>query len=455
MMSKEPYKDYQDSGIEWIGIIPSHWKVKKISRLFNIIGSGTTPNSNNEKYFDGDIPWLLTGDLNDSYIKNTTKRVSEKAKKEYSALKLYPENSLVMAMYGATIGKLGITTFPLTTNQACCVMGNPNSDTNMKFVYYWLIGNRKNIISMSYGGGQPNISQATIKSMGISVPPIDEQDEIVNFLDEKTGEIQKLINLKKQQIQTLQQYRQSLITETVTKGLNVGVPMSDSGVEWIGEIPEHWELKKLKNMCEVYLSNVDKKSVKGERDVFLCNYVDVYYNDEISDDIEFMSATAKPDQVKKFTLLKDDVLITKDSESPTDIAVPSWVSKGFNNVLCGYHLALLRPSQNINGKYLFFALKSDKVRSQFFPRANGVTRFGLGKDAIKNGYFPVPEINEQLEIANFLTEKNQEISDMITIIKNQIEALGLYRQSLIYEAVTGKIDVQEMEVEACSSHPIS
>jgi len=210
----------------------------------------------------------------------------------------------------------------------------------------------------------------------------------------------------------------------------------DSGIEWIGELPEGWDIKKLKYISNVQLSNVDKKSVDGELPVHLCNYVDVYYNNTISDDLDFMQATAKSEQIKRFKLRKNDVLITKDSESPNDIAIPAWVQKDFEDVLCGYHLAHIRPFGTMNGRYLFYCFDSIRIREQYYTLANGVTRFGLSKDDINSALFYVPKIDEQKQIANFLDQKTAEIDSLIADKEKLIALLEEQRQAIITEAVT-------------------
>lgn len=151
----------------------------------------------------------------------------------------------------------------------------------------------------------------------------------------------------------------------------------DSGVDWLGPIPAHWEMKRLKTIATVDLSNVDKNSVEGEEPVRLCNYVDVYHNERISPAPNFMAATASEAQTRRFGLRSGDVLITKDSESWTDIAVPALVTEDMPGVLCGYHLALIRP-QRCHGAFLARAFAAAGSREQFRVAANGITRFGLG-----------------------------------------------------------------------------
>lgn len=214
----------------------------------------------------------------------------------------------------------------------------------------------------------------------------------------------------------------------------------DSGVEWLGAIPTHWEVKRLKTVAEVQLSNVDKNSVESQEDVRLCNYVDVYYKEKIQADIDFMAATATPAQVRKFSLLAGDVLITKDSETWTDIAVPAVVVEDLPNVLCGYHLAHIRPSENCDGAYLGYLFAADGIRDQYYVAANGITRFGLSGDAIRCGLFPMPHFSEQVAIARFLNRETARIDALVAKKQRLIELLQEKRATLISQAVTKGLD---------------
>jgi len=214
----------------------------------------------------------------------------------------------------------------------------------------------------------------------------------------------------------------------------------DSGVEWLGEIPAHWEVKRLKVLASVQLSNVDKKSVEGQEAVRLCNYTDVYYNEQIAPDMDFMSATATREQVNRFSLRAGDVLITKDSESWTDIAVPAVVSEDMAEVLCGYHLAHIRPANECVGAFLSRAFSAIGPRDQFQVAANGITRFGLGGDAIRTGLFATPSEPEQRAIAAFLDRETARIDALVAKKERLIELLQEKRTALITRAVTKGLD---------------
>lgn len=213
-------------------------------------------------------------------------------------------------------------------------------------------------------------------------------------------------------------------------------------------LPSGWRVLRLKFVASVRLSNVDKKSVEGEEPVRLCNYVDVYKNDFIRADMDFMEATATPAQVKRFSLKRGDVIVTKDSEEWSDIAVPAYVTEDMPGVLCGYHLALLRPRPGlIDGRFLFRALAAEGVADQFRVAANGITRFGLGMDDIAGALLPVPPLHVQVAIADYLDQKSAQIGDVISgfditptggRLAKFVNLLHEYKEALVSSAVLGK-----------------
>lgn len=216
----DPSVPMKDSGVEWLGEIPQHWDVWKVTHGFEKIGSGTTPRSDNPNFYDGDTLWVTTSELRESIIFDTTQKVTEEAVKSHSALKVYAAGSLAIAMYGATIGRLGILGVEATFNQACCVFSEPKVfDT--RFVYYWLWMRRPILISLSSGGGQPNLSQDDLKKLWIPIPELDEQKVIVSFLDKKTDQLDSQKAKIEEVIERLQEYRSAIITNAVTGKIDV------------------------------------------------------------------------------------------------------------------------------------------------------------------------------------------------------------------------------------------
>ena len=181
----------------------------------------------------------------------------------------------------------------------------------------------------------------------------------------------------------------------------------ESGVPWLGKVPAHWEVRRLRTVAEMRASNVDKLTNENECAVSLCNYTDVYNNDRIRAGMDFMKATATADEIERFRLRPGDVLITKDSEAWNDIGVPALVESTKDELISGYHLALLRPeSKQICGAYLHYVLSCAGVADQFRVGAKGVTRFGLSQNAIKSVWLPLAPLPERAAIVRFLDHAN-------------------------------------------------
>lgn len=217
----DPNVKMKPSGIDWLGDIPKYWKLWKLSHAYKMFGSGTTPSSGNDSYFkNGTIPWVNTGDLNDDYLYDCQKYITEEAFQIYSVLKKYPKGTLCMAMYGASIGKISILEFETTTNQACCNFSG-SKVLEDKFTFYWFLANRSHIISLGYGGGQPNISQSLIKALRITTPPISEQVEIIKHIEHEETTIKNTISLIEREIALTQEYKIALIAEAVTGKIDV------------------------------------------------------------------------------------------------------------------------------------------------------------------------------------------------------------------------------------------
>ena len=217
----------------------------------------------------------------------------------------------------------------------------------------------------------------------------------------------------------------------------------DSGVPWLGEVPAHWEVRRLRNVADMRVSNVDKHIKEDEHSVRLCNYVDVYKNDYISEQMDFMQATATTEEIERFRLQRNDVLITKDSEAWDDIGVPALVTEPASDLISGYHLALLRPrSDKVTGAYLLRALQSKDLAYQFHIEAKGVTRYGLSHAGIKSVWLPLPSLPEQTAIVRFLDHADRRISRYIRAKQKLLALLEEQKQALIHQAVTGQIDVR-------------
>jgi type I restriction enzyme, S subunit len=432
----KPYAEYKDSGVEWIGEIPSHWDRSKVSWSFSSIGSGTTPKSDNADYYDdGFIDWVITGDLNDGLLTTTSKKITQKAVDECSALKLFPKGTLLVAMYGATIGKIAIMDFDGYTNQACCAIAD-SQKVLTKTAYYWFLANKQNIINMSYGGGQPNINQDIVKALKIVFPSTDEQQAIADFLDDKTANIDKLIDTKRKQIELLKEQRTAVINQAVTKGLDPNAEMKDSGIEWLGDIPKHWKVKKLK-----YSSSVNDEALAEDTSAeHEFKYVDIGSVDAVEGITkkELMCFGEAPSRARRIVKKGDTIVSTVR----TYLRAIATIDDDEKNLVVSTGFAVVR-SKGIDSKCLSYSLRSPYFVETVVSRSVGVSYPAINASDLGNIKIIVPASSEQQAIADFLNKKTEEIDGTISKAEKQIELLTEYRTALISEAVTGKIDVRE------------
>jgi len=443
----KPYTENKESGIEWLGEVPKQWNIKRLRFLSKI---------NPSKAEVGKLP----GDFKVAFVPMESimeyggiKQEEERLLSDvYNGYSYFREGDVIVAKITpcfengkGTLCENFKNYIGFGTTELHVIRTNDLLDS--KFFFYLSVSMpfRKIGEANMYGAaGQKRVPEEFIKNFRVPYPSMKEQKSIAHFLDRETSRIDKLIEKKQKQIELLQEKRSALISHVVTKGLDPNVKMKDSGIEWLGEVPEHWNVKKLKFIAEVKSSNVDKNSKQDELPVRLCNYTDVYYRDIISNEIDFMSATATENEIRRFIIKHGDVLITKDSENWNDIAIPAYVDEKFSDVLCGYHLAQITPKEDeINGKYLFYSFLSNGINDQFRIASNGITRYGLGKYWLDNGLFLLPSLNEQRSIVSFLDQQTSRIDYLINQIRRSIEKLIEYRVSLISAAVTGKIDVRD------------
>lgn len=261
-----------------------------------------------------------------------------------------------------------------------------------------------------------------LSALRVPYPRAAEQRAIADFLDTETTRIDTLITKKRQMIDLLSRRTESVI----------GFFLDAERTKW-GELP-------LRAVADLRVSNVDKKSYEGQVPVRLCNYTDVYYQREITSDLDFMQATADDRQAKRLALRAGDVLITKDSETANDIAVPAYVPSDLPGVVLGYHLALLRPHR-IDGRFLYWSLLSRQCRDAFTLAASGVTRFGLRQEGIRSVPMPATPIAEQVQIVAAIEEQVTAADAICRKLVHQIDLLVEHRQALVTAAVTGELEV--------------
>ena len=414
----------KDSGIEWIGEVPEEWGIKPIKHIFGAIGSGTTPDSSKVEYYDGNINWLQSGDLyKKDYVYAVSKTITDLGYRSSASLRIYQAPFLAIAMYGASIGNLAISKIDACVNQAVAVL--KGEENIVRFAKLALEISKTELIFAAQGGTQPNINQVLIKNWVIPFPSEIEIKKIADFLDKKVAQLDKVNSLLEEQIKTLEDYRKSLIYQTVTKGLDKTVPLKDSGVDWIGQIPEGWEVKKhkyimskTKTLCSHY---------SGQKILSLTR------QGIISRDIESGKGKMPASFDGYQFLTRGDLLLCLFDIDVTPRCVGVVESDGLTSPAYS-RFKVSEDSSAYYYYYLFLSMDDDKVLLHLAKNL----RNSLTEDDFGDIETIVPPYKEQEMIANYLNKKTVLIDKLIQLKKEQIENINKQRQTLIYDYVTGK-----------------
>ena len=430
----QAYPEYKDSGIEWIGDIPKHWELWKLTHAYEEIGSGTTPPSTDAEWYGGTVPWVTTGELREKEIYSTTKNVTDDALRSFTALRKYPKGSIAIAMYGATIGRLGIFGVEATTNQACCVF-TKSSVVDNHYLYYWLQAFRQDIVNLASGGGQPNINQEVVASLKVSCPDKVGQEIIVSFLDHETAKIDTLIDKQQQLIQLLKEKRQAVISHAVTKGLNPNAPMRDSGVEWLGEVPEHWVIKSYRYAAKIYRGKFNHRP-RNDPAFYDGKYPFIQTGDVAQADkkITEYKQTLNERGIGVSQKFPSGTLVMAIAANIGDTAILDFEAYAPDSVV-GF-----KPYDGIDLEFLRYSLKAalpalEQTSTQSTQANLNIDRIG----AVKASF---PPVAEQEEIVRFLDALHERYAIIEIKAKEAIELMQERRTALISAAVTGKIDVR-------------
>ncbi len=438
------YPAYKPSGVEWLGDIPAHWDVLPHRAIFTQIIDRGHPSEQ-----------MLSVTIADGIItqKDLLRDASKKdqSRLDKSNYKLVRPGDIAYNKMRAWQGAIGMSDYTGIVSPAY-VVHRLKIEANPRYFHYLLRtpAFAAEAARYSYGIASDmwSLRPEHFKVIYSCVPPLPEQRAIAAYLDRKGAIARRYAHVARHIIDTLRELRQVEIHDAVTRGLNEDTPLKPSGVEWLGDIPAHWDTRRLRYVAKMRTSNVDKHTKMNENPVRLCNYVDVYHNERISADLDFMRATATDREIERFRLERGDVIITKDSETWNDIGVPALVEYTADDLVCGYHLALLRPFESVmTGAYLLRALQAPTVASQFHIQANGVTRYGLTQNAIKSVHIPVPPLAEQRAIAEYLDAKTAAIDAAIAHYERMAELVAEYWTVLVADAVTGRIDLRQAAAE--------
>jgi len=437
------YKTYKDSGVKWIGEIPKHWSFKALKHSAKIL-NGSTPSSSVKEYWNGNVSWVTTDDLgklNDKYI-ITSRRTITTVGLQSCGTNLAPVNSVVMSCR-APIGHLGILKIEACTNQGCKTLVPQN--LNYDFLYYSLKNCRIELESLGKGSTFKELSTVALKDYKIVLPKsIEEQTQIANYLNHKIAQLDSLIAKKEQLISLLQEERTAMINQAVSKGLDPNVPMKDSGVEWLGEIPEHWEVLSFRFCIDIltdYTSNGSFASLAKN-----VNYLDEGYSRlvrltdlrvNLENDGLYVDENAH-NFLKKSELFGGEMLIANVGAYAGLVKIMPYL-EGKHTL--GPNMFLLRLNQNTD--FFFYQLNASFCAEQLKMMAISSAQPKLNKDNMRQLKVVKPPREEQNILVEYISKETNRIDTIIHKVEQEINLLKEYKTALISEVVTGKVDVRE------------
>ncbi len=437
-MSFNPYPAYKDSGIAWLGMVPEHWGVFSIKVLFNIVG-GTTPKSDVPEYWDGDIEWVTPSDLSNSIdfsISNTNRKITELGLNS-CGLNLIPKDSVILSTR-APIGSIGISSNKLCTNQGCKSLVSKNKSSS-KYLAYFLSISTSQLNIMGKGTTFLELSGEELGKFKISLPiNVEEQTAIADFLDHETARMDALVAEQKKLMLLLTEKRQALISHAVTRGLDPTAPMKDSGIAWLGMVPEHWGVIKLKQGYEVKLGKMLQQEANRECNELLpyLRAANIKWEGVDATDIKEMWFS---DYEKKILELKQgDLLVSEGGDAGRSCLYFFELNK------CYFQNSInrIRPKYRNSNTFLYYFIKTIKENGLIDIICNKSTITHFTAEKVNEVIITLPPPSEQTAIADFLDHETTRIDLLIQECERAINLINERRAALISAVVSGQIDVR-------------
>jgi type I restriction enzyme S subunit len=436
----KPYPAYKDSGIEWLGEIPAQWGVGALKRLVRIEGGGT-PSKDQGEFWSGDIPWVSPKDMKSRLILDTLDRITEEGVKQ-SATHFIPEGAVLIVVRSGILNHsipVAIAGRRLTVNQDLKAL-IPGMKLAPAYLM-WIVEGHQRAFLVEWrkeGATVESLELDLLRSTRLPLPDPDEQRAIAAFLDWETARIDALVAKKERLIELLQEKRTALITRAVTKGLDPDVPMKDSGVEWLGKIPAHWQVKKLKQIVPQITVGIVVTPSKYyvDQGVPCLRALNIAQGHIDTAELVFISPTAN-ELHRKSQIFKGDLIVVRTGRAGTAVIVPREYS-GANCI----DLLIIRRSEQLQTRFLYYFVNSHSTSAQVGAYSVGAIQEHYNTGTLANLYVPKVPLQEQEAIAGFLDQETARVDALATKVRGAIDCLKELRSALISAAVTGKIDVR-------------
>ena len=420
----------KDSGIPWIGEIPKDWCIDRIKHHFSVI-SGATPKSDNPEFWDGDVPWITPADYKteDKYVSCGRKRLSEAGYKSCGTT-LVPSGSIIFSKR-APVGTVAIANSKLCTNQGClsCVV---KDGSNTTFYYYVMSAFTEQFELMATGTTFKEIATDVFSNFFLPSPPKNVQTAIVKHLDAECARIDAVMEQTRASIEEYKTLKQSIITEAVTKGIRPNRPMKDSGIDWIGQIPEDWEVRRIKTLFDLR----DEKNYLPLEEV---NLISLYTDLGVVQHTDLEKTTgnkaSNADGYKK--VYENDIIVN---------IILCWMGAIGRSAYEGvtspaYDIYI--PKEKVDSRFYHHYFRTTGFSGDCYKRGKGIMamRWRTYSDQFRDIKVVYPSYEEQQEVLEYLDHQSAAIDDMIASKQHLLEELECYKKSLIYDYVTGKKEV--------------
>jgi type I restriction enzyme S subunit len=445
------YEKYKTTGFHLIEEIPSHWLLQKIKFITDIYNGDSLNDDYKSQFESDDLSSLAYVSSKDIHVDTSEVQYENglRIPRDFGKFKIAKANSSLLCIEGGSAGrKLAFTNQDVYfVNKLACFQTYKKETS--KFLYYSIKANVfqsqfKNSITGMIGG----VSISSIKNFYLSIPNLDEQKKITEYLDSQTDIIDELISKKQKLIELLKEKRQAIINEAVTKGLNTNVKMKYSGIVWLGEIPYDWNLRNFETVA-----NKDRYSITGGP--FGSDLKNEEYTEEgvriiqlqnigvgsFRDDYKIFTSEEKADQLFSCNIYPGDIIVAKMADPVARACVVPDTDKRYIMASDGIRLEVDKFKHNT--KFIEYAINSKYFNYQAELNSTGSTRLRIGLNALKKLKFILPNLDQQNLISNYLVSFDDRYIETLNKLEKQISGLNDYRQAIISEAVTGKIDVRD------------
>ena len=443
MSHYKPYPAYKDSGVAWLGKVPEHWVIASVRHRYSVVG-GSTPQSDNQEYWDGDITWITPSDLSKLKvfeIKDSERKITKRGL-DSCGTTLVPTGSVILSTR-APIGSIGIADKSLCTNQGCKALVIQGEDDSRYLAYTFSVSTAELNIR-GRGATFLELSADELGSFRMAFPSASEQQAIAAHLDRETARIDALVEKKTRFIELLREKRQALITHAVTKGLDPNVKMKDSGVEWLGEVPEAWKVVRFRDLC-TSISTGPFGTALGNDD-YVTDGVPVINPSHIVDskivaDVDVSVSNATAERLCFWRLAEGDLIAARRGE----LGRAAIVTHKNDGWLCGTGSLRVRPKLGKSSvRYLHAVLQSRYAREWLNQSSVGATMANLNEGIL--GGLPVAlpmEVLDQEKVVEGMALALKRVDVLAEATERSIELLKERRSALITAAVTGQIDLRE------------